>query len=204
MWRKVLHKTNFHWCHLISHHKMLFYHWKPSVQTRNLHSNGHKPSFALGKPLSMLFKSKYIQELIPKWSSHAYKFHGTSRFKDDLWKINDDSEFSSPYIYSKQLELKLKHQGEHVTFLDLDKTIEDNIFVYKLLNKRDKFPFFIVRMTYLSSNIPSSIFYGSIISEFLLIAPCTLILTDFVPKSSCICIYVCLCLYVCVYMYSYI
>ena len=99
----------------------------------------------------------------------AYKFHGTSRFIDDLSPINNNGELSSlnKYIYPKQLELKLEHQGEHATFLDLDITIEKNIFVYKLFDKNDKPPFFIVRMPYLSSSIPSSIFYGSIFSEFL-------------------------------------
>ena len=38
-------------------------------------------------------------------------------------------------------------------------------------------------MTYLPSNITSSIFYGSIFSEFLRIALCTLIIIDFVPKT---------------------
>ena len=42
-----------------------------------------------------------------------------------------------------------------------------NIFAYKIFDKKDKFPFFIVRMPYLPSNIPSPIFYGSISSEFV-------------------------------------
>ena len=114
------------------------------------------------------------------------KFRGTSRFLDDLWTINNDDEFSSSckYIYLRQLELKLEHQGEHATFLYLDVTVEDNIFVYELFDKKDKFPFFIVRIPYLPYNIPSSIFYSSIFSEFLRIARCTLRLTDFVPKAS--------------------
>ena len=66
----------------------------------------------------------------------------------------------------------------------MGKTIKDNEFVYKLFDKRDKFPFFIVRMPYLSSNIPSSLFYGSIFSDFLRIVRCTLRLTDFVLKAS--------------------
>ena len=66
----------------------------------------------------------------------------------------------------------------------MNKTIEDNIFLYKLCDKKDKFPFFVVRMPYISSNIPLWIFYGLIISEFLQIARCTHILTDFVPKAS--------------------
>ena len=77
-------------------------------------------------------------------------------------------------IYPKQLELKHQYQGEHATFLDMNITIKDNIFVYKLFDKRVKFPFFILRMPYLSSNIPSLILYGSIFSEFLRIARCTL------------------------------
>ena len=36
----------------------------------------------------------------------------------------------------------------------------------------------------LSSNIPSSIFNGSIFSEFIRTARCILRLADFVPKSS--------------------
>ena len=81
------------------------------------------------------------------------------------------------------MELKVEHHGEHATFLDLDIRIEDNIFVYKLFDKRDAFPFFIVRMPYLSSNIPSIIFYSSIFSEFLRIARCTLKLHDFIPRA---------------------
>ena len=37
---------------------------------------------------------------------------------------------------------------------------------------------------HLSRNIPSTIFCGSIFSEFLIIAQCTLTLEDFVPKAS--------------------
>ena len=82
------------------------------------------------------------------------------------------------------LELKVEHHGNHATYLDLDITIKANIFVYKLFDKRDKFLFFIVRMPHLGSNIPSSVFNGSIFSEFLRIARCTLLLNDFTPRAS--------------------
>ena len=36
----------------------------------------------------------------------------------------------------------------------------------------------------LRGNIPSYVFYGSIMSEFLRIARCTLILSDFIPRAS--------------------
>ena len=119
-------------------------------------------------------------------SSRACKFHGLSRFLGNLCTIKDDGEFSCSYkyIYPKQLKLKLEHQGEHKTFLELNMSIDDDIFIYMLFDKRDKFPFFTVRMPYLSRNIPSPIFYVLIFSEFLRIARCTIRLTDFVPKAS--------------------
>ena len=42
----------------------------------------------------------------------------------------------------------------------------------------------IVRMPQMSSNIPSAIFYGSVLSEFLRIARCTLLFEDFIPKEN--------------------
>ena len=74
--------------------------------------------------------------------------------------------------------------GTHGTFLDLEIKIEDGIFVCKLFNKGDKFPFFIVHMPHFESNIPSTIFYGSIFSKFLRIARCTLKLKHFLPRAS--------------------
>ena len=53
-----------------------------------------------------------------------------------------------------------------------------------LLDKRDKFSFFIVRMQHFESNIPSTIFYGSIFSEFVRIARCTLKLEHFLLRAS--------------------
>ena len=66
----------------------------------------------------------------------------------------------------------------------MDITTENNIFVYNLIDERDKLTFSIVRMLYLPSNVPSSMFYGSVFSDFLQIARCILKLTDFVPKAS--------------------
>ena len=84
-------------------------------------------------------------------------------FIDDLFAINVDIELliSFKKIYPKELELRVEHQGNHVPFLDLDIKIDDCIFVYKLFDKREKFPFFIFRVSSLSSNISSTIFYGS-------------------------------------------
>ena len=114
----VLHKKNHRdWYQLISHHKMLFYHWKPSVQTRDWYSYGHRPNSILGITM-------------------CPKVPGTSRFIDDLCTINDDDKFSSyKCVHPKQSELKLEHQGKLAAFLDLDRTVDDNIFVYKFWHK---------------------------------------------------------------------
>ena len=82
-----------------------------------------------------------------------------------------------------ELELKCEHQGTRATFLDLEIIISNGIFIYKLFDKRDGFPFFIVRMPDLSGNIPSHVFYGSIMSEFLRMARCTLMYSDFLSSA---------------------
>ena len=132
------------------------------------------------------FEAKHISSLISTSSPRSYHYHATKRFIDDLIALNDHNEFLNGFkdIYPPELELKVEHQGTHGTFLDLDIEVIDGIFVYKLFDKRDAFPFFIVRMPQLDSNIPSSIFYGSILSEFLRIARCTLKFGDFVIKAS--------------------
>ena len=56
----------------------------------------------------------------------------------------------------------------------MDIKFDVNEFVNKFFDKKEKFPFFVVRMLYLSSNIPSLIFYGSVFSKFLQIGQCTL------------------------------
>ena len=116
----------------------------------------------------------------------ATSFHGCSRFIDDLLCVNDNRKFSNSYkkIYPRDLELKCEHHGIHATFLDLDIKISDGVFVYKLYDKRDDFPFFVVRMPDRSSNIPSYIFYGTIMSEIIRIARSTLLLDDLIPKMS--------------------
>ena len=132
------------------------------------------------------YECEFMNGLIKKDKSKALSYHGSFRFIDDKCCINGSREFANsfPNIYPPSLELKVEHQGDHATFLDLDITITDGIFVYKLFDKRDDFPFFIVRMPYLSSDIPSYIFYGSILSEFLRIARCTLLFEDFISRAG--------------------
>ena len=109
------------------------------------------------------FESKYIKRKSINGSLKHINIMGFLGFIDDLFAINVDIELLTSFkkIYPKELELRVEHQGNHVSFLDLDIKIDDSIFVYKLFDKREKFPFFIFRVSSLSSNISSTIFYGS-------------------------------------------
>lgn len=40
-------------------------------------------------------------------------------------------------IYPKELELRVEHQVDHATFFNLDITIREGTFLYKLFDKRD-------------------------------------------------------------------
>ena len=106
------------------------------------------------------YEVKYISDLIVSDKVKARHFHSTNRFIDDLCTLNDGGEFGRVYkdIYPSELELKVEHSGSHATCLNLDIDMREGIFVYKLFDKRDAFPFSIVRMPYVSSNIPESIF----------------------------------------------
>ena len=131
------------------------------------------------------YEYKFIKSLMSVDKRRAMRFKYASRFIDDEKNLNDGGEFGRSFrsIYPPELELKCEHQGTHATFMDLEITIVDGIFVYKLFDKRDDFPFFIVRMPDLSGNIPNHVFYGAIMSEFLRIARCTLLYQDFLKSA---------------------
>ena len=132
------------------------------------------------------YQARFVTNLMSEDKIRARKFTNATRFIDDECNLNDKGEFSKSFteIYPIELQLKCEHQGNHATFLDLDITIVDKTFVYKLFDKRDDFPFSIVRMPDLTGNLPSHVFYGSIMSEFLRIARCTLLLADFIPRAN--------------------
>ena len=135
------------------------------------------------------YEEEFVSDLVKggqKDKIRARHFHSNRRFIDDLCALNDGGEFgrSHPEIYPHELELKCEHDGDHATFLCLEIQIENRMFVYRLYDKRDDFPFFIVRMPHMSSNIPKSIFYSALVGEFLRIGRSTLKLEHFVPKAK--------------------
>lgn len=77
----------------------------------------------------------------------------------------------------------MEHQKKHANVLDLDFTIQNNIFFCNLFDKKEKFSIFFIRMSHWSSNILSSIFYDVIFAGFLWIAVCILGLPEFSPQE---------------------
>ena len=116
------------------------------------------------------FESEHIKQVILNGSSKAYKYHGLMTF----FSINDGNEFLTSFenISPKELQLKVQHQENHASFSGLHIKKEDSVFVNKLLDKRDKLPYFIDLMPHFSSNIPSTLpyiyysLYGSIQNIF--------------------------------------
>ena len=132
------------------------------------------------------YECEFITNLMRSDKGRAMKFKNAARFIDDECNLNDGGEFGRSYreIYPSDLELKCEHEGSHATFLELDISIVDGIYVYKLYDKRDNFPFFIVRMPDYNGNIPAHVFYGSVMSEFLRIARSTKRYEDFLPVAE--------------------
>ena len=118
-------------------------------------------------------ESKSINELKNNDLIKARKLCNVFRFIDDLNSINDAGEFESNYfnIYPEELLLGKENTDKYETrFLDLNIKIKDGKFHFGLFDKRDSFPFSIVRMPDKSSNVPSSIVYSAIGAESLRIA----------------------------------
>ena len=116
----------------------------------------------------------------------ARLFGNTFRFIDDLLTINDNEEFLKSFkdIYPPELQLNLEHSGDQVSFLDLDITKKDGHFSTKLFDKRDDFPFSIVRLPFSSSNIPTNMFYACVSAEILRIGRVSNSVDNFIAASK--------------------
>ena len=131
------------------------------------------------------YEKEYTSQFISNDKVKARHFHATKLFIDDLGTLNDEDVFNGVYkdIYPPELQLKVEHSGTHARFFNLDITVKDGLFVYKLFDKCDAVPFFIVRLSYIDSDIPKSIIYSALVVEFLRIARSSLLYKDFNEKG---------------------
>ena len=132
------------------------------------------------------YEKNHVTSVMSSNPNKARKYKYASRFIDDQGNLNDGGEFGRDYpmIYPGELELKCEHEGTEATYLEMEIHIENGQFIYKLFDKRDNFPFDIVRMPDLRANIPSHIFYGSFLAEVLRICRATLLYQDFLPRAK--------------------
>ena len=96
-------------------------------------------------------------------------FNSTSRYLDDLLKINNNF-FDSMVnrIYPSELQLnKAKLSDTEASFLDLHLSISDGFVKTKNCVKRDDFDFDIVNFPFLDGDVPHLTSYGVYISQLI-------------------------------------
>ena len=127
------------------------------------------------------YENKYMSELISNDKVKERHFQATQRFIDDLGTLSDGGVFNDVYkdIYLPELKLKAEHSGKNATFLNLNIIVKDGAFLYKIFDKRNAFPFFIVLIPCNDSNISKSIFYSALVREFIRLALICLLYKEF-------------------------
>ena len=147
---------------------------------------GSDPAPFMANLFLYYYESKWVKNLKKHSLQKARRFSHTFRFIDDLLTKNDNNLFLQNFkdIYPPELQLNLESSGDHVTFLDLDLTLVDGHLDVKLFDKRDSFPFAIVRLPFLSSNIPTTMFYSSIGAEILRIGRVSSSFENFLLSAS--------------------
>lgn len=121
-----------------------------------------------------LFLFYYESELMKMVKKSKYtctqKFRHIYCYIDNLQAINDYGEFegSISEIYPPKLVLNKENEIDSSTcFLNLLLKVKDGDIETSMFDKRDHFPFAIVHLPYLISNIPQNKFYTSIGAKFL-------------------------------------
>ena len=150
---------------------------------------GSDPAPFMANLFLYYFENKWILKMKKSNLKQARMFGNTFRFIDDLIAINDAGFFERNFqdIYPEEMVLKKENSGtKQASFLDLNIHIKNNTFKTSLYDKRDAFPFSIVRMPFLCSNMPSTMFYSSLGAEVLRIGRANNDVTTFFNSTKCI------------------
>ena len=143
---------------------------------------GSDPAPFIANLFLYFYENKFLDKLKVEDLPRARRLRHVFRFIDDLIAMNDDDEFSKIYkeIYPEEMVLKPENEDpQSSSYLDLQIDVDENIFDFKLFDKRDAFSFSVVRMPYLQSNMPSKMFYSTISAEILRICRATYKYTNF-------------------------
>ena len=144
---------------------------------------GSDPAPFFANMFLFYYESEWIKKMSRIDFARARRLFNTFRYIDDLNALNDQGEFgrSAKEIYPPELVVNWENKNyTSGSFLPLWISIDaDKRFVYKLYDKRDAFPFYIVRFPYYSSNIPSKMFFNTITAEILRICRASAMYSSF-------------------------
>ena len=131
---------------------------------------GGKSSGWLSDCSLMVDEFKFIDRKVKEGSLElARSFRGLNRYRDDCTALNiDDFRQLARDIYPPSLELSQENDDlNQATVLDMHVTISEGHFRTKVYNKTDSFPFEVISMPFLESNIDRRICYKVFYSQVL-------------------------------------
>ena len=118
----------------------------------------------------MVDEFKYIDKIVKNGDLVlARKFKGLNRYRDDCTALNlDDFRTLAQDIYPPSLELSQENDDmSQAAVLDMFVSVRDGYFKTKVYNKTDSFPFNVVSMPFLESNISLKVCYKVFFSQVL-------------------------------------
>ena len=118
----------------------------------------------------MVDEFKYIDKIVKNGDLElARKFKGLNRYRDDCTALNlDDFRTLAQDIYPPSLELSQENDDPNqAAVLDMFVSVRGGYFRTKVYNKTDNFPFSVVTMPFLESNISSKVCYKVFFSQVL-------------------------------------
>ena len=133
----------------------------------------------------MVDEFKYIDSIVKSGNLDlARQFSGLNRYRDDCTALNlDNFRDLARDIYPPSLELSQENDDlRHATVLDMQVEVVDGRFRTKVYNKTDSFPFEVVSMPFIESNIDSKICYKVFYSQILRYQRLCTLLVDFTDR----------------------
>ena len=147
---------------------------------------GGKSSGWLSDCSLMVDEFKYIDSKIKNQELEvARSFKGLNRYRDDCTALNiDNFRDIAREIYPPSLELSQENVDlTKATVLDMNVTISEGRFRTKVYNKTDSFPFSVVTMPFLDSNISAKICYKVFYSQILRYQRLCTFVNDFIDRA---------------------
>ena len=139
------------------------------LQTKGIPMGGNASPLIADLYLSWL-EYQYLSKLVRnKDFNLLHKLKYNSRYIDDIITPNVENFLEiAKHIYPIELPLEQTNNDSlHDTFLDLDITVVNKRFCFKVFHKVDLFNFEVISFPFLESNIPQYICYNTFFSQLV-------------------------------------